>query len=467
MRYRKFVSIGLVVALVVTVCLPRRAVAIVPGIAAAAAAVGVSEGALTATVAGLLTAGGIVFLSDEGRAKSVAVAWDAASEQTKNLCLRSIANSGGGIIQLDIDSACAADVWQMMRAMETDEEIEYQVSTGGTGPGEYIDFNSGPQDLGNIHGVIALVIPGFNLYNYALAYQAVEIKTNVQAQWFDGITVFKEQGDGTVYVTVEARHNNERVYRKSYAYPMPWKGTGSVGDFTIGVGSDGMGNLAYFDNGTMVWSGDEGSHCLVSISSIDETSLGNSYMYDLSEAGVAPLVPGIDYTPSTMTEAQVGSLAGTGVYVDPADYSVSAPAITPPITWPETITGLDGIVGAIQNVWNVIAQGFNHVIALLQTIIGAIGAQLDPGIFDEPVNNLKLFIMSKVPELPDLDTSGFADRQWSWMVTINYPWQLTFEVLNSEMLDKARPTIKGFTSGIMYLLTTLYIYRRVPEIIRG
>lgn len=475
-RLRKYISLLLVFTLVF-MAVPRRADAFIPGIAAAAAALGVSEGALTATVAGLLTAGGVVILSDEGRQKAVAAAWEGASEHTRQLIANAIGNSDGQSISIDIDGQCAADIWEMMRAMESGEEIEFQVT--GNEMLFYVPFGSIVLD--GQPGIINCIADwsmdpdaGHDLYLF------IRGNNRVRDSW-SGLRIYSSSVDKIYSASGQHEiHIDYKVYSEKAVvasgnvatvlcgseHSFHWNVPETyVGEHTFGAAVlDGTASV--FVDGEMVynWPSVDSSYGIRQLDGTGDSSVQIPFLYSLDYVSVGTLTPGIDYTPSNLTENQVGALGGTTIDVPLDGTAAGNPTINPPVTWPEA-TDLTGIMGALQNLWNTIVQGFNAVKAYLAQIVASISTPMDPNVLLEPINNLKGFIVGKVPELADLDMSGFVEREWDWTVSINYPFAITFQVLDSEMLERARPTIKGFTSGILILLTTIYAYKRIPEIV--
>ena len=466
---KKILSIVLV-AIIILGAVPKRADAVIPGIAAAAAALGVSESAVVAGGSALLTAGGVTFLSDEGRRAAVAAAWQGASEATKELMRYSIYGAVDGLMTINIDEQCAADIREMMRVLELSEgeDIDWVYSGEGVW---YEDF--GNYSLSGFNdGEIEIVIPNF---------VGADVPGGVNDGSHVGIELCPDYNSQGVKMEVHGFYNKDYslkyyVFDGKYGTTVAsgtidtMSGTGpyDFGEHSIKVRISEGNEVDVFIDGNFV-------HTMTMMSNYAALSIfgGNNSItangFDVIEnvSGVVTLQQGVHYNPSTLTPEQIASLAGTSVTTNINDYSqTSNPVINPPITWPEA-TDLTGVIGALQNVWNAVVQGFARVYTYLQAIVASISTTLDPNILQEPINDLKTFITGKVPELPDLDTSGFGDREWSWMVTINHPINVSFEVLNSQTLESARPTIKGFTSGVLILLTTIYMYRRIPEIVKG
>ena len=465
---KKIVSIVLVAFLMVGT-VPRRADAIIPGIAAAAAALGCSEGTLVAVGGGLLAAGGIVAARESDQVKVVAAAVAGlGSAALERLSAAVNAVGPGGQYTLPIDSLLAETIGEMVQSVEDVAASGEPIELKEIGPETVLDSGFGRVELDDsTEGVLLIVFE------------------HTAALWSDDLTI--DLGYADVYkVGLSNGYNSSRQGHVLSWYvaltgissasgeidfcsdPYPYE-TGTYGEHTLAIGL-GTGGFQLWVDGQLVhqvigdytsslnfdgiWSGD---------STHQEVHFPLMYCYESTLE--LPLLPG-DYINEGLTPEQIAALAGTTITGDVVTNVYNPPAINPPVTWPEA-TDLTGVIGALQNVWNSVTQGFARVYTYLQAIVDSISTTLDPNILQEPINNLKTFITGKVPELPDLDSSGFSDREWSWMVTINHPINVSFEVLNSQTLESARPTIKGFTSGVLILLTTIYMYRRIPEIVKG
>jgi hypothetical protein len=469
---KKIISIVLVAFLIIG-GVPKRADAVIPGIAAAAAALGCSEGTLVAVGGGLLAAGGIVAAGESEQVKVVAAAVAGlGSAALERLSAAVNAVGPGGVYTLPIDKYLAQDIADMVQNVndvaESGEEVEFSI----VGP----DTSISPpvsQMLGIDYGYVV-----FGTTTAGKGGQTSKAELTILNS--DG--VMKASSKLTIGANVGTSHYVNRYRAEVFGgggsttgsidldtAPLVYDGGFVVANMephTIGISCDEEGNVTFYLDGVIMMSAIIPGATLGKIvySQVSGVSLEGAYSFETFGSDV--IVNGVDYTDAGLTPEQIAALAGTTITGDVVTNVYNPPAINPPVTWPEA-TDLTGVIGALQNVWNAVTQGFARVYTYLQAIVDSISTTLDPNILQEPINDLKTFITGKVPELPDLDTSGFSEREWSWMVTINHPINISFEVLNSETLENARPTIKGFTSGVLILLTTIYMYRRIPEIVKG
>lgn len=466
-RLRKYISLLLVFTLVFMV-VPRRADAVIPGIAAAAAALGCSEGTLVAVGGGLLAAGGIIANGENEKVKAVSAAVAGlGSAALERLSAAVNAVGPGGQFTLPIDQYLAQDIADMVQNVNDVAESGEGIETKFAGPETMLHPVFG-QSLSGGAGILSAWYEWYGNTYYGdslfLSVKRVNSSEITGIEIHAGYHMYEPKG-----YTMQYRIKTSGYYVGEWIdiYTNLNGGSSSVvvGEGTVSVIVDEENSYAFVD-GELVytWEG-----CGESLGyGIDWINAnGNaltSIVYSIDAFGEDYLTPGVDYTDAQLTPEQIAALAGTTITGDVVTNVYNPPVINPPVTWPEA-TDLTGIMGALQNLWNTIVQGFNAVKAYLAQIVASISTPMDPNVLLEPINNLKGFILGKVPELADLDMSGFAEREWDWTVSVSYPFAISFEVLDSEMLERARPTIKGFTSGILILLTTIYAYKRIPEIV--
>lgn len=479
---RKVIAISMICLLVVTVVMPRQAYSAVPVV--------IPAGAKIVTSA-ILTALGIDFLTSDGENAAVQRAWESIPAGTRKEIsdYGDLLISGGtaGVLlteRIYDDFLLARD--EIIEMAESGEPFELTTVS----PGEIIsppaNFN-----IMNDYGLVMFAtttgwfFPGGSGGSFDLTLSAINISgykyyirlysNNVGTGWaVVNCQVGDNYGSGHT-------HYSEEVAR------VPMEGTSTttpriLGEHVIGMSLDADGNMGFYLNDVNVLNLTLGGYVLDSVSYTAGSKFAEYYplqgVYSEVSAGEMVMQEGIDYeliNELIANQALLASLIGQTLTVDGTgviDQTVYTPGTitvpeAPAVDIPGIGAWINTIVQWLQNIWNSIVQGLESIRKLLLTLVGAIGAQLDPDVFTDPINDIKIFVMDKVPQLPDVDMSGFEDREWNWMITLNYPWQISFEVLNSEMLESARPRIKGFTSGIMYFLTMLYIYRRVPEIVRG
>lgn len=443
---------------------PKRADAVIPGIAAAAAALGCSEGTLVAVGGGLLAAGGIVAAGENEKVKVVSAAVAGlGSAALERLSAAVNAVGPGGEFTLPIDQYMAQDIADMVQNVNDVAESGEGIETKFAGPETMLHPEFG-QSLTGEAGILSAWYEWYGNTYYGghiyLCVNRVNSSENtgiIISEGFNGYT-----GDYEIRYGIKTSGYMVGNWTTIYVGQGPL-----VYEGTVSVVVDEENSYAFVD-GELVYTWEGGGS--ISGWGLDWIEAGGnnntSVVYSIDAMGEDVLTPGVDYTDAQLTPEQIAALAGTTINGNVVTNVYNPPAINPPVTWPEA-TDLTGVIGALQNVWHSITQGFARVYTYLQAIVDSISTTLDPNILQEPINNLKTFIVGKVPELPDLDTSGFSDREWSWMVTINHPINISFEVLNSQTLESARPTIKGFTSGVLILLTTIYMYRRIPEIVKG
>lgn len=128
-------------------------------------------------------------------------------------------------------------------------------------------------------------------------------------------------------------------------------------------------------------------------------------------------------------------------------------------------TGVDTTTetGLLSGVW----QALNGILSKVIEIADFLTPKF-PDIgdgFDKLIAPFKNIWDDKVPNIPDLDTSQFKEKQISWEITIHHPIEYTFSVLDPGTVEEYRPTIKSWSGGILILFTLLWVVKKLPEIV--
>lgn len=457
------------IAILAVSAVPRRAQAIAPLLLAPE----------VWTVAGaLLTAGGVAIYNDDASKKAITVAWDSFAESTKDRLQNSVGMEIVNWIwtQDDVDSVNNAKnaINQAAANQTTINYISALDSGSGTTDGDQVI------NLQNAQGQCDFDIP-----------MACGEQKSIVAQfslgssyWWNGLQLFTDvhwTGGDTRTCHLHCRNfsggvaQGEALTLATQDIVLP--NLANFGTKHITMTADGGTGSIALDGVTIgTWEGIAGLELVyLSDNPYDPNNrLHLGYAYEISGSVAGTLNPGVDYDMDPAKDDKyVGGYVGSNTNINTGTGDATTTANTPTQTWPQTFDN-SGIIGALGNIWSLLKSLLGNVIdwlkqiyAKLVAIAGAVATTPPSDYFNGPIDNLKTFIVGKVPTLPNLGTSGFGERQWNWTVTINHPITLTFEIINSELLNSQRNTIKGWTSGILIFLTTLYVYRKIPMIVKG
>lgn len=136
------------------------------------------------------------------------------------------------------------------------------------------------------------------------------------------------------------------------------------------------------------------------------------------------------------------------------------------------VTGVNGVIDAVNTKFadlklgliEILTSIYNDVHSLLEKCT-AYFADPEPGWTDPIIAPFQDAWDAHVPDLPELGMDQFEEPTFDWTVTIHHPWEASFELMNTAIVEQYRPTIKLWAGGIMVFITVLMIYRRIPQIL--
>lgn len=449
-KYKNVIVIALIMSFLFVQVTPRRAEAIIPGIAAAAAAVGCSEGTLVAVGAALLTAGGIVVAGENEKVKAVSAAVAGlGSAALERLSAAVNAVGPGGEFTLPIDQYMAQDIADMVQNVNDVAESGEGIETKFAGPETMLHPLFG-QSLTGEAGILSAWYEWYgNTYYGGHIYLCVN---RVNSSENTGIIIAEEFNGYTGDYEIRYRIKTGGYMVGNWTTIYVGKGP-LVYEGTVSVVVDEENSYAFVD-GELVytWEGG-GSISGWGLDWIDADGNNNtSVVYSIDAMGEDVLTPGVDYTDAQLTPEQIAALAGTTINGNVVTNVYNPPVINPPVTWPAT-PDLTGILEALKNLWNSIIQGFAGLGAKVVAIPAAIALALqgNPGetINWEPIKSVGTGLTTAFPfSLPwDVQRifSSLNGAEWNGVAEINVEGVLAkfdFDINIEQWFGGVRPIVK-------------------------
>lgn len=424
-------------------------------------------------------------VTDDGMRASAAYIWDSATDKMKENFL--YAKETGKLLW---DLGFFNDMWAARDALEGVNEagtpIEFQVPYGNL---PLVTSESNPTvtaNIGDLMGNVSIYSSMMSKYNAQNPRIVIWMGPSVSSIYFDAHieTYGGDWKDGAwgsyakvVYV-IRSDYGGINLADGTIEDCNKWQsqtnGVQQFNDVNLSVNTDDNGTDFYV-NGTLVYSGNVATvgNKINRIVLEGQTDQWIGGYYDSAVTGSKVLNPGVDYTINqTITNNYAGTEAGTvgtEQTVDLEQGGVTDTTITAPGTVTDT-ADTEGVISWLSTIWNSMAQSLQNIYAQVSAILASLTAafaQPPTDFFDPFIGQFKLWYNGQIPQFTNLDTGQFSEPDINWTITINYPVQVTFQVLNQEMIDKWRPTVRQWSGAVMIVFTCLYVWKRLPEVVKG
>lgn len=454
-RYRGIIALALILSLVSVQILPRRADAIIPAVAAAAAAYGMTEGAFLAIGGAYLASVGYVAQDQISKAKLCAVLGDTASAETMEAFADAYNHiDENGDFQLFISQGMIDDVANVengiQSAVDSGEDIAYKevvepetVSTLTT---------AGSVPLGGGLGICEMIVD----YSATAGGNNELYLSAGNSYWWTGVRITSSRDYRTdgIWQTLYYTPFIDGVSQGGSMLYEIWKAdindTVIFPSFTVAIAVDEDTAAVFVDGVEIVNQSHTGQKCLENIS-WGTMSPATIIYYEVSAVNEAPLSPG-DFDYNKLAAAVLAGMAGTSIAGNVGAGTYAAPTIVPPGTWPTT-QDTTGIIGALGNIWNLVNQKLGAVIALVGALPVAIATAFqgtpEQTVDWEPIRAVGVGLTTAFPFSLPWDVhrifTALNGTEWSGIAEINVQSVLAdfdFDINLESWFGGIRPLVK-------------------------